>query len=479
MKHRLIACALLIVNLAFVDGLWAQDSQPTDVELFEEIRAMKKRLDELEKTHQEDQKKINELVQKLQEVTDHQQAQSTMQQQRAEEIAELKKQISTQTGLFSLHTTTQESGGSEDDLDAMMAGGSTSASSTGSEGGLSGALSTLQGAIQSFNPDLSLNLDMRGMYSNHEGGESDDGFLFRELELGYSGAVDPYTRADVIVAIGHENTHDEWEVDLEEAYLTFVTLPFDLQARAGKFRAEFGKSNPIHLHALPWTEYPNVIRRFFGGEGLFGTGAEISWLVPNPWEQYLTLLYEVSNNDNDTLFAGEESDDLMHLLRLKSFYDLSPTSTLELGGSVATAPNDHGHGGHRSTVEGIDLTYRWKPKDAGLYRSFLWQNELLFSQADQDFNDEDAWGLYSAAEYQFERQWKFGLRYDNTQLPNNSDRHESAISSYLTFLQSEFVFWRLAYIYTDRNFESNGGQDEHQVMLQLNWTLGAHPAHRY
>jgi hypothetical protein len=154
---------------------------------------------------------------------------------------------------------------------------------------------------------------------------------------------------------------------------------------------------------------------------------------------------------------------------------------VDLGASLATAPNDGGHGGHRATVGGVDLTYRWKPKEQGLYRSFLWQSEVYVSRTETDTwrGTESAWGMYSAAEYQFARQWKVGIRYDNTELSNDSSQNERGYSTYLTYLQSEFLFWRLGYIYTDRNFEEDGNSDDQQVMLQLNWTLGAHPAHKF
>lgn len=336
---------------------------------------------------------------------------------------------------------------------------------------------SLQGALQSFNPDISLNGDFVAAYTSSEGGQIDDEMLFRELEIGFSGAVDPYTKATAIVTVGRQD--NEFKADLEEAYLSFLGLPYDLQARVGQFRAEFGKTNPVHLHALPWTDYPLVIKRYFGDEGLSGAGAEISWLVPNPARKYLLVTYEVINNDNSSLFAGEESDDFAHIVHFKSFFDLSRTSTLELGASFAEAPNDAGHGSHRSMVEGLDLTYRWKPRDAGLYRSFLWQSEVLFAQADLIGGQESTWGMYSAAEYQFARRWKIGARYDNTQLPFSSTLHERGYSTYLTFLQSEFVFWRLGWLFTDRNFQQDGNDDEQQLFLQLNWTLGAHPAHRY
>jgi len=140
-------------------------------------------------------------------------------------------------------------------------------------------------------------------------------------------------------------------------------------------------------------------------------------------------------------------------------------------------------------VEGVDLTYRWKPKDAELYRSFLWQTEALFAQADGLGGQDSTWGMYSALEYQFARQWKLGVRFDAVQLlrapfdlpqfPFRSLRFERGYSAYLTFLQSEFVFWRLAYVHTDRNFTEDGNGDDDQLLLQMNFTLGAHPAHRY
>lgn len=357
---------------------------------------------------------------------------------------------------------------------AQSGGGTPASPSQAGAGPLS-----LQGALQSFNPDISLNGDFLASFSNPEGNNSNDHFIFRELEIGFSGAVDPYTSATAFVSVSRDTQNNDYTTDLEEAYLSYHGLPYGLGARFGQFRAEFGKVNPIHLHALPWTDYPLVIQRYFGDEGLTGAGAELSWLVPNPAKQYFLLTYEIINNDNSSLFAGEKNNDYANIVHAKSFFDLSPTSTLELGASFAEAPNDAGHGSHRSLIEGFDSTYRWKPKEAGLYRSFLFQNEVLFAQVDLSDGQESTWGGYSAAEYQFARQWKFGARYDTTQLPFSSSLHERGYSVYFTFLQSEYVYWRLGYLYTDRNFPQDGVDNQQQLFLQLNWTLGAHPAHKY
>jgi hypothetical protein len=46
--------------------------------------------------------------------------------------------------------------------------------------------------------------------------------------------------------------------------LTMLSLPFDLQESAGKFRSAFGKANQYHTHNMPWVDRPNVINNYFG-----------------------------------------------------------------------------------------------------------------------------------------------------------------------------------------------------------------------
>lgn len=449
-------------------------SEPASGDLQRQLQELLGRMSVLEQQHaaerEQDRKRIADLEARIVEL-ESPALETERRKAFSDQIAAMRAEIARTNGQS---PASQPEGGAENELDALIGGATAGETPSSQPTGISGGL---RSAIQSFNPDMSLNADFTGTYRNHEGGNPERKFVLRELELGFSGNVDPYTRADMIVTVGANG--GEWTVDLEEGYLTYLQLPYNLQMRFGKFRSEFGRANPIHLHALPWTDYPFVIQRYFGEEGMSGVGGELSWLVPNPWNQYIALIYEISNNDNSKIFAGDEADDITHLLRLKSFRDLSNESTLEFGGSFATGPNDRFHGNHRSMVEGLDLTYRWKPKGQGLYKSFLWQTEILAAQADIREGQEATWGMYSAVEYQFERQWKLGFRFDRTQLPFSSSSDETGYSTYLTFLQSEFVFWRLAYLFIDRNFRDNGVGDEQRVQLQLNWTLGAHPAHKY
>lgn len=332
-------------------------------------------------------------------------------------------------------------------------------------------------AIQSFNPDMSVIGDFTGHWSNRGSRDVNrDRFSLRELELAFGGSIDPYARGDIFLSFGEQND-GTYQANIEEGYISFLNLPFDLQAKLGKFKASFGKANTFHTHQMPFVTNPNFINNYFGEEQLAEPGVSVNYLISNPWDKYIELTVEGFNNGNEKSFAGgAKSNDLVYLAHLKNFFDLSENSTFELGLSTATGPNDSGHGRKRTTLEGIDLTYKWKPLREGLYKSLTWQTEFLMSQNNKKIQAEvDSFGMYSSLQYQFQRRWTAGLRYDYSEFPDSASKHENAYSANLTFAQSEFAFLRLEYRHTDRNFEKN----TNELWLQLDFGMGPHRAHKY
>ena len=341
--------------------------------------------------------------------------------------------------------------------------------------------------FQSFNPDVSVIGDFTYHATDKKQEEFRDQFQMRQAELAFSASVDPYGRGDFFFHVEQED--GEWRIGLCEGYLTLLTLPIEgLQAKAGKFKAEFGKANKYHLHNLPWVDYPNMVTNFFGGEGMSEPGVSASYLIPNPWDKYIELTGQVINNHNGASFAGANSKDLVYLGHLKGFFDINEESTIELGSSVATGSNTEAHGRYgkdMTTLEGLDLTYKWRPLKEGLYKSVVFQNELIFSQKDRPYFDDgtdiieakriDSWGAYSSLQYQFARRWSVFGRYDFAEFPNFSTRRENAYSLGLTFAQSEYCLWRVQFKNTDRNFDKS----ENAVWLQCDFGLGPHRKHEY
>ncbi|MBU3933448.1 MAG: PspA/IM30 family protein [Candidatus Omnitrophica bacterium] len=328
---------------------------------------------------------------------------------------------------------------------------------------------------QNFNPDISVIGDFTFHGTDKKSDEQYNQFKMRQAELAFSAPVDPYSRADLFLHV--EPSGEEWKIGLCEGYLTLLNLPIEnLQGKIGKFKANFGKVNRLHLHSLPWVDYPNVLTNFLGEEGMSQSGVSASYLIPNPWDKYLELTFEAINNRNSASFAGSQGRDMVYLAHLKNFFDLNEESTLELGGSIATGPNDDGHGKNRTTLEGIDLTYKWRPLKEGLYKSITFQNEFLFSQKDQtDTKQVDSWGAYSSLQYQFAKRLSAFGRYDYSEFPGYANRYDNAVSTGLTFAQSEYCFWRLQFKHTDKNYS----KDSDEIWLQCNFGLGPHRKHEY
>ena len=110
------------------------------------------------------------------------------------------------------------------------------------------------------------------------------GFNLPQVELSFSGAVDPYFtgEAHLVYFLDAEN---ESRFELEEAFVQTLQLPFGLheygaQLELGTFLTEFGRMNPRHPHAWDWQDQPIVLTRFFGEDGLRGPGARLGWLLP-------------------------------------------------------------------------------------------------------------------------------------------------------------------------------------------------------
>jgi len=126
------------------------------------------------------------------------------------------------------------------------------------------------------------------------------GFTFQQAELSLSGIVDPYFSGEAHIIASEEG------LELEEAFLTTLSLPYSLQIKAGYFLTEFGRINPSHPHNWGWVDQSFINTRIFGSEGMRGAGFRISKILPLPW--YSELLLGVQNADGDfmTSFLGGE-----------------------------------------------------------------------------------------------------------------------------------------------------------------------------
>ena len=371
-------------------------------------------------------------------------------------------------------------------------------------------------------PTLQPNISVIGDFLadlSPDGSTLEDGSraTMREVELGLQAAVDPYFRADFFLGLHTEG------IEIEEAYLSTLALPWSLQLRLGKFLLPVGKQNTTHRPELHTIEHSWVVQDFLGPEGLKGTGAWVSKIfAPLGFYQELQLA-AVDRFGGEEHAHGEEeaepelvtdapaNEDLAglgYVARFRNYWDIGSSSNIELSASVGTGkrpveigcvdatatpvpcPGDITAVNARQSVGGVDLTFRWRPLGRGLYRSFILQGEWM-----RQFNVEpempdfgpgttagpveearDFDGAYVFARYQLTRRLHIGGRYDWLQDPHDEGETFSAASGYLTFFPSEFSKMVLG---VEQVMPPAGEESLTRVLLQATFAIGPHRPHPF
>jgi hypothetical protein len=342
-----------------------------------------------------------------------------------------------------------------------------------------------------LNPDISFIGDFTFLGTDNNQLNKANRFSFREAEVGFQAPIDPFARADAFITFSESETPD-----VEEAYATFLTLPYNLQARAGKFRVSFGKNNLLHRHALPQTDRPFAEVDNFGDEGLKGTGVGVSYLLPNPWDQYVLLSGEVVNGLDQEAGGAQGTPlaqqpaarvlrDFAGVGHVQSFFDVDADNNIELGASaLINLPKS----GDQTKIYGVDLTYRWRPLGQAGYRQFLWRSEGYFTERELRGANAAALpmgespvfntaGFYTYGEYRLTQRLWLGTRIDWTEIPAQRRQTEWGVYPYFTFSPTEFGYFRLGYQYAESDQLRDKLSD--RVWLQYDFSIGPHGAHAF
>jgi len=284
--------------------------------------------------------------------------------------------------------------------------------------------------------------------------------VFEELELGIQAVVDPYARADAFVSFGPDG------VDVEEAYLTTLSLPAGFQIRAGKLKSPFGRLNQQHPHVWDFADAPLALTRLVAPESLSGAGADVSWLAPVPWFAELHLAGQVTT---PVAPVGMEAAGRRTAIgRLAQFFDLTESATLGVGlsGALVELPGDASE-----RLGAADLFLKIRPLRS---RAYLAVTAELFARglSGAESGQQDL-GWYAQAVWRQDAFWAYGLRYDRA--PGVAGGAEQRGSAILAYLPSEFLRLRL-----------QGGVDRlasgrvgYEGILALEFAVGAHGAHPF
>jgi TolA-binding protein len=490
--------ALAFVVLALLGGSSAPQARGQASNEVEDLKRQLRQMQEnFERVQREQRQQIDALTRKLDELTKQQAAEAEKKKLEQDLAAELEKDQSTNKAPSTVPTTPAPSTAWSPAQPLTLARAGSAYMN------ISFDVLTDLGWSTAPNPSQFLELGDHDPQSR--------GFSLPNAEIALDGAVDPYFKGFANIALKLDE-NNETSIELEEAYAQTISLPANLQAKAGQFYAAFGRQNPQHPHQWAFVDDPIMLTRTFGPDGLRNIGAQLSWLAPTPF--YTEAFLGVFNGQGGTAFSFRNPGtpgttgvdqvhgrattdltlrgpgDLLYVPRLASSFDLTDQQTLVVGASAAFGPNETGYY-PRSQVYGMDVYWKWKSPHAQSGFPFVsWQTEGLY----QIFNagaDPSAsltaetlrdWGFYSQVLWGFLPRWVAGLRgeyangnhgeYDAEDVYRN---RRTRLSPDLTFYPSEFSKIRLQYNY---DYGVLFGV-EHSVWLQFEFLLGAHAAHKF
>jgi len=372
----------------------------------------------------------------------------------------------------------------------------------------------LQGGYASYSEDPE-DFHLEGMPLGGEAGLQDEGLALWETELTVSANVDNLFYGQATIGM---HTHDgETETDVEEAFVDTLALPAGLGLRFGRFYSAVGYLNEKHTHAWDFADAPLAYQAFLGGQ-YRDDGVRASWVAPLD-ELFVEVGAETLRGDNYP--GGGNSGDFGAVQNLfaKVGGDVGQNNSWQLGiarmdidvDDRSAGGHAHDHGGDSPSFDGdSDLTALdavWK-MDLGGERALIFQGEYFWRDEDGQVSlsegagdalfdyDGDQDGGYLQGIFQFNRQWRAGLRYDHlsadndlTMISNTTGESDDDIfeesgyqdghdphrwAAMVDWSPSEFSRLRLQYARDDSREDTDD-----QIYVQYIMTLGAHGAHQY
>ena len=371
------------------------------------------------------------------------------------------------------------------DLDAIRAAAAAASGAAGDTTDRAIGRNTGGKNQNAFNPEISVTADVRANWLRP--GPQTESFAPKEFEIGFQSALDPFSATKVITSV------DENGISVEEGYVYWTSLPGHFRLDFGKFRQQVGELNRWHLHALPEGEYPLVLQRYLGEEGLAQSGLSVYWPLPFSGA-FGTFEFtgQVTKGTDRTLFgpyAGRPSvlGNLSGFWQFSrsTFGQVSVTALYGTGSdSIVTGPPslcpEAGCGltgpfmreqRIETALQAIAARFTWRPPNEALRREVTVRGEVFQLHRLVDGIGPTRLGWYVDAQTKLGLRWTAAVRYDRVESPDPAvTATEWAVTPSLTFWQSEFVFLRLQWTHHRDLLDTTTDR----VGLQVVWAMGPH-----
>lgn len=356
------------------------------------------------------------------------------------------------------------------------------------------------------NPQIGVVVDGYYQDGQRHNSEREEGFGLGHTELNLSSNIDDKFHGALTAVL--ESHGDETELELEEAFIETLALPYGVNVRAGRFLSDFGYLNNQHMHTDSFVERPIAYRTFLGSH-YYDDGVRANIVLPT--DLYVKFGVEaLSGNKMSSVEDGSKVG--IYTTTMKLGNDFSESSSWQFGLSYLRNENgkvkefedhDHGHGheeehdhSHAAAVTGAnlygaDFVWKWAPDGNYKYSNFTLSAEymLLDGVVDSKYkNDAESpdnlSAYYVSGVYRFNPSWSTGLRYGEAE---SYDGHAHGDHMHFTALNDKemdaMIAWDSSHFGTIRaqytRIDNQDSETDNVFTLQYVMTFGAHGAHAF
>ena len=260
----------------------------------------------------------------------------------------------------------------------------------------------------------------------------------RDTQIILFSPIDPYANAQISI-----DKPSNGPFSVEEAFVVFNKLPYNLQVRAGQFRPVFGLLNQTDTFQLPIVNRPNALANYITQDGFVEPGVNVSTYVPNPWDAAIKLDANILSGLNTLAFDRHQGRnyDYAYMGTLSYARDLFGSGFVTAGASVAGGP---GPGGQAYYVDPF-MQLQYAPDQRHIW---TWNAEGLLVEQQAVGNHGLKSGVYSLLDYNFWLRYHAGFLLDIADRPDVASGTEVGVSPVLTYFVSDNM--RLRAQYTQR-----------------------------
>lgn len=384
--------------------------------------------------------------------------------------------------------------------------------------------------------DMSLNINL--MYANMThyaegynqdvvGGSIPRGFTLKSADLSFSAELFQFPAKFALFITGAESGSS-----IEESFVYFHKMPFNLALKAGIFRSNIGKINPVHDHEWNFATPPIITNIMLGEDGIHKLGMELTWQPPietfvefsldvqnaqlqgdfGNVNRFSTFVRPIDTRNNAADDAGTDTNQFVIIPKISSVIGINDAMTWEPGISGAFGNNKNAdmiaasgctecNPDDKTTLIDLESTLFWKPPTSPIFPNVRWTIEGILAKRDhpiinqKDLNNygmftstalpgksDTLWGAYTEASYRYAYRHELAARLDYV-APSSQDYVDPASSQIIGKQEDSHVRYAAAYRYYvspvarwtfeyDHLNASGLQQDSDILIVQLNMGLG-------